>query len=237
MRPFGPMLRGARGTLAAQGITFAQLLFQLFVTILGVYIAIVLQDGADQRSRARAADRTLQAIEAELAADEANLGAIIEAQRAQADQMIRLAGAVRDPGIPDTTLYRIFITESISNRTFFFRSAGYAALVATGQLEFVQDQNLRLALTQIYEHDYDRLRVNGDLSDAIFQELFRRAQLGFWDYEMDRRISRDPQPAIEMSNAAHRVSRFTRYYIGVLEDTRVRVGAARALVAEYLEQR
>lgn len=237
MRPFGQMIRGARGSLASQGITLAQLLFQLVVTIVGVYIAIVLQDTADQRSHARAADHTLHAIEAELAADEENLGRIIEAQREQSLRLMDLARAVRDASTTDTTLYRLIVFESAPNRTFFSRSAAYATLVSTGQLEHVNDETLRLALAHIYEHDYDRLRLNGELSDAVWQNVFRQAQLDYWDYETRRRIPGDAQSAIGVSNAAHRVAVFSRNYVDIMETTRERVRSTRALVAAYLAER
>lgn len=73
MRPFGPMLSEARGSLATRGITVSQLLFQLIVTIAGVYVAIHLQDSADQRSRVRAASRTLAAVRMELEEDRRGL--------------------------------------------------------------------------------------------------------------------------------------------------------------------
>ena len=228
------MLRGTRGGLASQGITFAQFAFQLVVTIAGVYIAIHLQDGADQRSRSRAAQRTLTAIEAELGADESNFDTIIAAQRAQIEYVGRVATAVRDPNIADSTLYRLLVVESTANRTFFSRGAGYATLLATGQFEHVDDQRLRLALAQIYEHDYDRLRLNGELSDGIFQDVYRRAQLNYWDYEARRRIPDSAAAAVALSNAAHRMQAFGGRYIEVMEISRERVRQTRRLVADYL---
>lgn len=236
MRPFGSMLRNTRGNLAQQGITAAQLAFQLVVTVVGVYIAIYLQDASDQRARARAADRTLSAIAAELVADELTLDSIIDGQRRQSAAMLAMAAAIRSPNVGDTAVHPILVVEQFSNRTFYPRAGAYDALLSTGQLEHIDDGRLRLLLAQIYEHDYDRLRRNGELSDLVWLEVLRRAQLDYWDFEMRRPVS-DPAAAMRMSNAAHRVESFAGNYIRVMEATRDRVRAARRAIDGYLTER
>jgi hypothetical protein len=234
MRPIRPMLSQAHGTLVARGITLSQLLFQLLVTIAGVYIAIHLQDAADQRGRARDADRTLRAVSAELREDEATLASIIADQQQQTAAMREIASAVRSPDMSDSTLQEITVVERFGNRTFFTRAGAYSALVSTGQIEHIANADIRIALAQIYEHDYDRVRTNGALSDQIWQDVFRRAQLEYWDYEMQRPIAHDALAATRMSNAAHRVARYATNYVGVMEGTRARVHSTRAMIDDYL---
>lgn len=236
MRPIRPMFSQARGSLATRGITLSQLLFQLLVTIAGVYIAIHLQDAADQRGRARDANRMLRAVAAELRDDEVTLDTIIAAQRRQSVIMQEIATAVRASAVSDSALHDLIAAERYSNRTFFPRAGAYSALVSTGQIEHIENPDIRIALAQIYEHDYDRLRTNGALGDQIWQEIFRRAQLEYWDYEMRRRIRDDPGAAIAVSNAAHRVRSFSGHYVFVMEGTRERLRSTRAMIVDYLPE-
>jgi hypothetical protein len=226
------MLKGTRSSLSSQGITVAQLAFQLVVTIVGVYIAIHLQDAADQRMRTRAADRTLAAIHLELGQDEQGIEAIIREQRNLVDAARRLAAAVRNPATEDTVLERLIERELIPSRTFFSRAAAYATLLSAGQLEFVRDQQVRLALAQIYEHDYVRLERNGEVSDGI-HDVFRHSIVDYWDYHLHRPIASRENADIVLSNAIHRVVAFSGYYQGLLEQQRAVIQEARGRIADH----
>ena len=187
--------RRLRFSLARQGITLGQFAFQLVIVAVGVYAAIVLQDRADRRSREAAAARMLAAIDLELSQDQAAIEQITTVQRDLERTFSALAVAVRAREGGDDVLQRLLGPDMPRNRTFFSRRAAYSTLVSAGHLEYIQDTALRLQLAQVYEHDYVRLHRNGELYDDIFQEVFRRALLDYWDYELRRPISREPLPA------------------------------------------
>lgn len=225
--------RGWNTRLARQGITPAQLGFQILIVTIGVYIAIVLQDQADQRSRAQAAAQALATIELELAEDQQTIAQILEVQKRLVLTYRNLATVVRS-NAQDTVLQRLLGPDLPRNLTFFSRRAAYSALVSGGHFEFIADSGLRLRLAQVYEHDYIRLDRNGVLCDEIFQDVFRRAALNYWDYERKRPVAAEAGAAIQLANASHRMSEFSEYYqdllraeLGAIEELRTRIAIYR----------
>ncbi len=218
--------------LAANGITPAQFLFQLLIVTAGVYIAILVQDRAENRARHRSAQVMLRALGQELVSDERSIQEIIVSQENLQNNMDRLAADARN-GPPDTTIATLLATRSLASRTFFFRRAAYATLLSSGNLQYIDDAQLRLRLAQVYEQDYSRLQVNGDIGDQIYQGLFHPALLRYWDHLEQRRISESGDAAIELSNACLRVKEFSIFYVNLLRDQLNTLRDLRSSVEEH----
>ena len=201
--------------LAAGGITPAQFLFQLLIVTAGVYIAILVQDRAENRARHRSAQTMLNALGQELVSDERSIQEIIVSQERLQDQMVKMAADARN-GPPDTLIASLLASRSLASRTFFFRRAAYATLLSSGNLQYIDDAELRLRLAQVYEQDYSRLQVNGDIADQIYQGLFHPALLRYWDHLEQRPIPNSGDAAIQLSNACLRVKEFSIFYVNLL---------------------
>jgi hypothetical protein len=203
--------------LAANGITPAQFLFQLLIVTAGVYIAILVQDRAENRGRQRSAQVMLNALGQELVSDERSIQEIIASQEQLQSNMDKMAADARN-GPPDTVIATLLASRSLASRTFFFRRAAYASLLSSGNLQYIDDPELRLRLAQVYEQDYSRLEVNGDLADQIYQGLFHPTLLRYWDHLRQRPIPDSADAAIQLSNACLRVKQFSIFYVELLRE-------------------
>lgn len=235
--PRGRIRRHApwRRSLTREGVTPAQFAFQIVVVTVGVYVAILLQDQADRRSRKAAADRALAAVNLELAEDESNLRAVLEHQDRLYQALGRIATAVRTAEASDSILGELIGPQLPVNTTFFSRRAAYSALVSSGLLEFISNTKLRLQVAEIYARDYERLERNGALYDEIYQAVFWEPVLQYWDYEQGRRIETTEDAAIRVSNGAHRARAFSEHYRALLRTEMRSVAALRVSISRYLD--
>ena len=227
------MRRALGDRLRADGVTAAQFGFQLLIVIIGVYVAIWVQDRVERRSRTQAASRTLEAMNLELAQDENALVNIIAVQARLRERASQLIDLVRSDQPADSAIAQIVNSEDIRNRTFFSRRAAYSTLLGGDRLEYVTDAQLRLRIAELYEHDYTRLSRNGDLYDEIYQTTLRRALLEYWDYKHGRPIPAGREAAVQLSNAAWRVVDFSTYYEGLLRAQLQAVREIRKRLTEY----
>ena len=215
-------------------ITPAQFVFQLVIVTIGVYIGVAIQARVEQRDRSEAARRLVHAIDQELERDQRSLEDIVAHQVTFRTRLGELGELVRTETRPDTAIRRIVNGSDLTNRTFFSRRAAYSTLLAGGQLQYVMDTDLRLYLAELYEHNYVRLARNGEIYDDIFQTVFRRALLDYWDYKLQRPINSSADAAVQLSNAAHRMVQFSIYYDGLLQAEIQNLKAVRAGISRYL---
>jgi hypothetical protein len=216
-----------------EGITPAQVLFQLIVVTVGVYIATIAQQKAETRDRRDAAADLVVAIDAELAEDERSLDELVVAQQNMRELMLLVAKDARDEA-PDTAISRITKQRLLVNRTFFPRKAAYATLLSGGQLQYIKNRQLRLDLAKVYEQDYARVAWNSEISDQIYQGIFRAAFLEYWDYAEDRPFAGNAHSAGKLSNAAYRVREYSVGYEQLLVAQRTGIQALRVKTKDYV---
>src|SRR5688500_18986845 len=70
-----------RRTLARQGITLEQLIFQFMIVAIGVWLAIALGEHTNRSERRSQADKSLASVQRQLGQDRAEMKAIIALQR------------------------------------------------------------------------------------------------------------------------------------------------------------
>ena len=235
--PAGASFSTVKARLTQSGVTWAQFIFQLVIVTAGVYIAIVVQDKADNLARTGKAEEALKALSLEIAEDRVTLRSIIDGQEAGTATFAALASAVRGRPTSDSVLKRLLGPDMPRNLTFFSRRAAYSTLVASGGLQYIESAQLRLKMAQVYEHDYVRLDRNGEIADDLFQNVFRRALLNYWDYSEQRPISAEPAAAIAVSNAAYRMVDFSGYYRQLLIVQEANDHALQQAIDSYLADR
>ena len=176
-------MSGLRKKLSSQGITPAQFGFQFIVVLLGVYLAILFEGKAEDRSREMEARTMLANVLDEMELDRADMARIqgIQADRERAFQyladLLSVATEAEEPAIDS-----LFTGPLAGNPTVYPRRAGYSALVESGGLAFISDEEVPILLANLYEHHYPRLTYFGEMYDKTYAENFAfEANRKFWD--------------------------------------------------------
>ena len=157
---------------------------------------------------------------------------IAELQRKNLKTLQAIATAARAPAPSDSVLGELITRRLEANRTVFPRRAAYSIMVNAGQLEDITDPELRLAIAELYDHDFVRIQNAGSLSDEI-SFAFRFGVLEFWDYELQRHLD-SPAAALKTSNLAHRFIVYNTFYLEMIDRTLASVRNVRQAILDYL---
>ena len=149
-------MTGLKKKFTSQGITLEQFAFQFVVILLGVYLAVVFEGKAGDRSRRGDADAMLATVLRELALDEQDMEVVLEGKREMARGFASFADLLVNPSQNDEAAIDSLLT-GMFDATVFPRRSAYTALLASGDLGYIAERDLSLLLVDLYEHHYVRL--------------------------------------------------------------------------------
>jgi hypothetical protein len=217
-------------------LAWQRLLGEAFVIVISVYLAIFLQERADDRERTEEAIDALVQLREELRSDRSDLLEVLAEQRqidlryARVDQWL----SARD-GAPTDSLTAALDSLAYSNRTMFPRKSAWTTMVASGQLRYLGDPGLVVRLANLYENANPRLEYNGRLYDEENIDVLGSAAPLAWDAERGAFPSDDPRAIDGLRNRLRYVHLSqTRWYIQYLEEYGEQLEARLAEVNAYL---
>ena len=177
---------GLRKKLRLEGLTASAVLFDFFIVLAGVYVAIFFDQLVEDRERAEQAQVSLYAVMDELDRDEQDIRGVLEVQAERLEAYAEIERALEHPEADAIVLNDLLRNRISPNRTFFPRRSAYSVMLASGQFMHIRDERLRLQLTDLYERDYERLVYNGEVFDEVHQVELQRAIVAHWDYKRHR---------------------------------------------------
>lgn len=219
--------------LSRQGITLEQFVFQLLIVSIGVWLAIIVGERTTRVERRSQAAATLASVLRQLDQDHREMRRVLRGQRSNAGAVRRFLAEAGTASPRDSVLHAALFVEWRPNETFFPRRAAYTMLVTSGQLQHIEDEQLRLQLAELYDRDYVRLSDDGKLLDSVTQ-TFRTAVNDWWNPALQR-----PNPiphALPM--AVGRAERFVNnaaFYAELLQDGIDKVGVVERRIKAYLD--
>jgi hypothetical protein len=230
-------MAGLKRRLSSQGITPEQFFFQFVVVLLGVYLAILVEGKAEDRSRAEDARVMLAAVLAELDADELEIREMREThlglQQASEDllDLLAIASPAEDGGI------RTLLTGALLfNPTVFPRRAAYSGLVASGNIGYISNPELPLSLANLYEHHYVRLQNMGEWTDRIMEEVFwPTANAEFWDRQQGQLREHGREANIGFWNLVDQKRQAHSNYVLRLDAVLIQVQDLKESIQGYLD--
>ena len=226
---------GLRKRLTSEGITPLQFGFQLVVVLLGVYLAILFESKAEDRSRQAEALAMLGNVLGELELDEDELGRVIQRDREIHDAFVHLQDLLTAASEAEEAAVDSLLVSLTYLDTPFLRGSAFAALVSSGDIGFIPETDLVLRLANLYEHQYDRLRNHGRLMDDTVQDSFwLPTRTTFWDFRYRRFLNRGEEANAVFWNLADGQRRQAANYLNRLEETLGEITAAKESLAAYL---
>jgi hypothetical protein len=223
--------------LKREGVTWPQFFFQFVIVLLGVYLAILVERKAAERSLQEDTEVMLQNVLAELEDDEAELVRILDIQQVRletAEALVdRLARASRDDAFAVDSLFGHYFD---NNRTAFLRKSAYTAMVSGGYMGPLVRTELPVKFANLYERVYTRVANNGDWQDFLTFQMLMPAFHAHFDKGRGEFIQPGPEANVRFRNVAFQLVRGITYYQGFLRQTLEDVRDVRGAVEEYLAQ-
>jgi hypothetical protein len=224
--------------LVRQGITLEQFGFQFVVVLLGVYLAIVLENCAQDRAEEEQANAMLADVLLEIQDDEREIQAVLAAQRELQEAYGALEAYLITASLADEPGIDSLFTGPLSfNPTAFPRRAAYSSLVASGGIAAITSKPLALQLVSLYEHYYTRLIYVGELSDKNLVEAFGNVKdTEGWDSSRRKLVRRGPDENVLFRNAARSQQFMAGMYVDRLTETLAALQQVKAGVLGYLDR-
>ena len=207
---------GLRSKLREEGVTVTTVLFEFFIILAGVYVAIAFDDFVTKRESATQARAALIAVAAEVERDKEDIHEVLGVQRDRLEAYAGIVSALENPATESTHLDSLFRAHVSPNRTFFPRNSAYTVMLTSDQLIHVSNETLRLRLIDLYERDYERLARNGEVFDNAHQGELQREIVSHWDYK-NLRLREGQRSREALTNAALRMDQWASRYMTLLE--------------------
>lgn len=153
-----------------------ELLIEIFVIIIGIIGAFMLESYRESRSLSKLEDIYLKEILINIKSDKEQLANVIETQLNMRDFFLVCAEMLSKPNIDNKMLGLQFGNGFEKNDTFFPHDGGYLSLLSEGGMKIIGNKSLSSSITNLYEHWYQRLIYNGEVMDQRISSVLLLSQ-------------------------------------------------------------
>lgn len=222
--------------MSSSKLPLQRLLGEAFVIVVSVYLAIFLQERADDRERTEEALDALVQLRAELRSDRSDLSEVLAEQREIDVRYARVDRWLSEPRTaPAESLTAALDSLGYSNRTMFPRKSAWTTMVASGQLRYLRDPGLVVRLANLYENVNPRLEYNGRFYDEANEDVMGGTAPLTWDAERGTFLVDDPRGVAGFRNRLRYLHlAMNVWYLRYLEDYGEQLEARLAEVDGYL---
>jgi hypothetical protein len=160
--------------------------------ISSVFVAIALESAWQERQNFLAAQGALGQMLEELRQDRADLDEVLDEQRSLDSTYRRVISWLSDPeSLSEQEFGEAMVFLSYSNRTMYPRRSAWTTMVASGQLQLLNNAELVTKLGDLHENLYLRLITNGNAYDQDLFTTMRESVPRVWDYNEYRFLTLD----------------------------------------------
>ncbi len=139
---------------------------EIVLVVIGILIALYFSALQQNSNIQVEIERKLNEIHLEVQADKEQLKSVIFAQEKGVDaidQCIRMMSA-NSMDLDSLAIYMGKLSTGY-NGTFFPHNGAYKSLISSGKFDVINDSQLTIELSNLYEHSYSRLSQNGSFLD------------------------------------------------------------------------
>ena len=160
--------------------------------ISSVFVAIALESAWRDRQNFLAAQGALGQMLEELRQDRADLDEVLDEQRSLDSTYRRVISWLADPeSLSEQEFGEAVEFLSYSNRTMYPRRSAWTTMVASGQMQLLNNAESVTKLGGLHENLYQRLIINGKAYDHDLFTTMRESVPRIWDYNEYRLLTLD----------------------------------------------
>lgn len=165
---------------------------EALLIISSVFVAIALESAWQDRQNFLAAKGALGQMLEELRQDRADFDEVLDEQRSLDSTYRRVVSWLADPeSVSEQEFGEAVKILSYSNRTMYPRRSAWTTMVASGQLQLLNNAELVTKLGDIHENLYVRLIENGSAYNEDLLTTMRESVPRIWDYSENRFLTLD----------------------------------------------
>jgi uncharacterized protein DUF6090 len=164
-------------------ISWLRILGEGFLIVVSVYVAIVLQDLSDRRTKRNEAKEVLGQMLLEMKSDQTILEEVLEEQHMLSRQYSNvdrwLSYSLSD--MPYDSIGQALAIIKFTNRTHYPQDAAWRTMVASGELSYLKAPVLVTKLGELFETRNERVDYNGEEYDRLLNNMIHQNMNEIWD--------------------------------------------------------
>ncbi|NQV72577.1 hypothetical protein HQ496_05600 [bacterium] len=204
--------------------------------LISVFLAVFLESAfQDQKARASARGALGQLL-GELQEDLTDFDRTIAKQHSLEQDYLNLKRWLLMKQYPADSVGTALLRVGAENLTLFPRKSSWATMVASGQLQYLNDPELVLELGQLYESVYTRIEYNSAPYDQWLQTIMMDSKAIQWHSLQSRPLTNDPEELERLLSSLEWIRiGWNEWYQELLTGFRSDVADAINSVQKYLE--
>lgn len=177
---------------------------QLLIVIVGVYVGIYIGESADKRALKEEVNQVLKILQAQLTKDLQTLEEIVLIQTQERDVHWEAISVLSQDPVNEEAFGLVNRKLLGANETFFPNTSAYQTLRDLGYLAEIEDTNVQLAVTNLFDRIYTRHDVNSKVLDRTLGEYYTIRDV-YWDRIGQKFINNNKETIIRMRNGLRNV--------------------------------
>ncbi|MDM7861223.1 DUF6090 family protein [Alteromonas sp. ASW11-36] len=157
-------------------------ILDIFVVLIGVYLAVVIGQWDAQRTDRESANQSLTFLHQDLKDDMEQLSVILTKRAAMSSTLEQMIEALLESPVNVENVARINQKlDILETPTFFPNKSVYKLMLENGQLVNLQDKDLVRDITKLFDYSNNRNDVYSYLSDAYHDAILRDTRHQYFD--------------------------------------------------------
>ena len=167
-------LRKIRKSLIQDGSLKRYILYaigEILLVVLGILIALQINNWNENRIDNRLERVYLNEILENLYVDKGEISKVFARQELEMSKTKECLQILTNGVMDELHFDTLFNEATRGNPTFYPKVGGYNSLVTQRGTTIIRDKEVLDGVTQLYEHFYERIKMNGSLLDHRFTEM------------------------------------------------------------------
>ncbi len=154
-------------------IPWLRILGESLLIVISVYVAIVLQDLSDRKTKRNEAKEVLGQMLLEMKSDQAILQEVLDEQHMLSVQYGNIDRwlSFKLPDMPFDSIDQALDIIKYTNRTHYPQDAAWRTMVASGELSYLKAPELVSGLGELFETRNERIDYNGEEYDRLLNNF------------------------------------------------------------------
>ena len=190
---------------------------EIILVVIGILIALGINNWNENRKTEERVKQFLISLKSDLSNDLREINIVTESQTERHEQLTEVIEISRSTtNLNDSTAY--FYPGR--NFTFFPTVGSYSAANNAGLIDYIQNEELKRNILNLYEHFYPRIVYNGKILDDRTGEVEWEGR-NYWD-QLDKRsvFSKEAILDEDFNSQMGYLNRFIRIYLIRCNDTK-----------------
>lgn len=232
------LFRHIRKSLLEQqqmGKYFKYAIGEILLVVIGILIALWLNNLRERQSDLESECFYLANLLDNLNQDEKEIGYILDQQESRVSARNHFFQLLDKPNPDAQSVSEAYSRIAEFNLTFFANPSAFNSLKSSGNLDLIQNKELQLKLSNLYEKVYYRIDYNSQLYDQRI-EMTSAKMIPYYDFAIKQFTNRDILKNNQLRNIVGFEQDYNVFYTSLLSSAITQIEELQAIIKNELDR-